>query len=38
MLDFTDGTTWFLCGLGVTALLVVLVAAFAMFARKVEPR
>ena len=38
MLDFTEGTTWFLSGLGVTALFVVLIVVFAWFARRAEQR
>jgi hypothetical protein len=38
MLDFTDGTTWFVCGLGVTALLAAAVVVFAMLARRIELR
>jgi hypothetical protein len=36
MLDFTDGTTWFVAGFTVTALLVALVVLFAFVARRVE--
>jgi hypothetical protein len=38
MLDFTDGTTWFLSGLGVTVFFVVLVVLFALVARRAEQR
>lgn len=36
MLDFTEGTTWFLSGFGVTAFFVVLVVLFAVVARRLE--
>jgi hypothetical protein len=36
MLDFTDGSTWFFSGLGVTMFLVALVFVFAFAARKAE--
>jgi hypothetical protein len=38
MLDFTEGTTWFFSGLGVTAFFVALIVAFAWFARRAEHR
>ena len=38
MLDFTDGTTWFLCGLAVTLFFAALVVVFAMVAQRVEHR
>lgn len=38
MLDFTDGSTWFLSGLGVTLFFVALVLVFALVARKAEGR
>lgn len=38
MLDFTEGTTWFLSGFGVTAFFVVLIVVFAWFARRAEQR
>ena len=38
MLDFTDGTTWFLSGLAVTLFFATLVAVFALLARRVEHR
>ena len=34
MLDFTEGTTWFFSGLGVTAFFIVLIVVFAWFARR----
>lgn len=38
MLDFTDGTTWFLAGLAITAFVAALVVVFVVFARRVEQR
>lgn len=38
MLDFTDGPTWFLSGLGVTLFFVVLILVFAFLASKAEHR
>jgi hypothetical protein len=38
MLDFTEGTTWFFSGLGVTTFLIVLIVVFAWFARRAEQR
>lgn len=36
MFDFTDGTTLFLSGLGITLFFVALVVVFALVAQKVE--
>lgn len=38
MLDFTDGSTWFFSGLGVTLFFVALVFLFAFVARRLEHR
>lgn len=38
MLDFTEGTTWFLSGFGVTVFCALLVVVFALIARRVEER
>ena len=38
MLDFTDGTTWFACGLAVTMLVASLVVVFAYVAERTERR
>lgn len=38
MLDFSDGTTWFLCGLGVTLFFTALLVVFTVFAPRVGPR
>lgn len=38
MLDFTDGTTWFVCGLAVTMLVASLVVVFAYLAQRTEHR
>ena len=38
MLDFTEGTTWFFSGLGVTTFFIVLTVVFAWFARRAEQR
>ena len=38
MLDFTDGVTWFVTGLGTTLLFVALIVAFAYVARKGDLR
>jgi hypothetical protein len=38
MLNFTEGTTWFFSGLGVTAFVIVLIVVFAWFARRAEQR
>jgi hypothetical protein len=36
MLDFTDGTVWFLCGLAVTVLAVLLCGVVAAFGMRSE--
>jgi hypothetical protein len=38
MLDFTEGTTWFISGLGVTAFFIGVIVVFAWFARRAEQR
>lgn len=38
MLDFTEGTTWFLSGFGVTVLFALLVVVFSLIARRVDER
>lgn len=38
MLDFTEGSTWFLAGLGLTALLIAVVFVFVLVAQRVENR
>ena len=38
MLDFTDGTVWFLCGLAVTALAVVLCGVVCTIGMRSEQR
>ena len=38
MLDFTDGTTWFLNGVGVTLFLVAVLMVVLLFARRVDHR
>lgn len=38
MLDFTDGTTWFICGLAITTLVASLIVVFAYFAQRAEQR
>jgi hypothetical protein len=38
MFDFTDGTTWFLGGLGLTVFFIGLVVVFALVARRAEHR
>jgi len=38
MLDFADGSTWFLSGLGVTLFFIALVFVRAFVARKAESR
>jgi hypothetical protein len=38
MLDFTEGSTWFLSGFGVMLFIVVLVLLFVLVARRVEHR
>ena len=38
MLDFTDGTIWFLCGLAVTVLAVVLCGVVCAFGMRSERR
>jgi hypothetical protein len=38
MLDFTDGSTWFFSGLGLTMFCIALVFVFAFVARKAESR
>lgn len=38
MLDFTQGTTWFLSGFGVTVFFALLVVVFALIARRAEQR
>lgn len=38
MLDFTEGSTWFLAGLGLTAFVLAVVFVFALVARRVENR
>lgn len=36
MLDFTQGWSWFVAGLGTTLFFALLVIVFAAFARKAE--
>jgi hypothetical protein len=36
MLDFTEGSTWFFGGLGLTLFFVLLIVAFAAFAKAAE--
>jgi hypothetical protein len=38
MLDFTDGTVWFLCGLGVTLVVALLCGVVAAFGMRSERR
>ena len=38
MLDFTQGLTWFVTGLGTTIFLVLLMLLFAFFAQRAEHR
>lgn len=38
MLDFTQGSSWFLAGLGTTIFLVLLMLLFAFFAQRAEHR
>jgi hypothetical protein len=38
MLDFTDGTVWFLCGLGATVVVAVLCGVVAAFGMRSERR
>jgi hypothetical protein len=38
MMDFTEGSTWFVAGFGVTLFIFVLVLAVAFVAWKVEHR
>ncbi len=38
MLDFTQGSTWFLAGLGTTVFLVLLMLLFVFFAQRAEHR
>jgi hypothetical protein len=38
MLDFTDGTVWFLCGFAVTALAVLLCGVVCAFGMTSERR
>jgi uncharacterized membrane protein len=38
MLDFTQGFTWFVAGLGTTIFLVVLMLVFVFFAERTEQR
>jgi hypothetical protein len=38
MLDFTEGWSWFIAGLGTTLFFVLLLVVFAVFARRAEHR
>jgi hypothetical protein len=38
MLDFTQGSSWFLAGLGTTIFLVLLMLLFVFFAQRAEHR
>jgi hypothetical protein len=38
MFDFTEGSTWFLGGLGLTLFFVLLIVVFAAFAKSYSPR
>lgn len=38
MLDFTDGTVWFLCGLGATVVVAALCGVVAAFGMRSERR
>ena len=38
MLDFTEGSTWFVAGLGATVFVFALVLLLAFIARKAEHR
>jgi hypothetical protein len=38
MLDFTDGTVWFLCGFGATVAVAVLCGVVAAFGMRSERR
>lgn len=38
MLDFTDGTVWFLCGFGATVVVALLCGVVVAFAMRSERR
>jgi hypothetical protein len=38
MLDFTQGSSWFLAGLGTTIFLVLVMLLFVFFAQRTEHR
>jgi hypothetical protein len=38
MLDFTQGSSWFLAGLGTTIFLVLLMLLFVFFAQRADHR
>jgi hypothetical protein len=38
MLDFTQGSSWFLAGLGTTIFLVLVMLLFVFFAQRAEHR
>lgn len=38
MFDFSEGSTWFVGGLSITVLLVLLIVLFAMLAKTFEQR